>query len=84
MSLRHEFTTYVDGEVAYKGDDLESAIRSWDGSPDLLGDKRLPAGGVSVQSWSGDIMVRDGWILHIHEDGQVYLNPNLALSEETR
>jgi hypothetical protein len=73
---RQEFVTYVAGETVYKGDDLESAIRAWDRSTYKL-EGKPPAGGISVQLWSDGVMVRDGWILHVHENGQVYLNPQL-------
>lgn len=71
-----EFTTYVAGDVTYKGPSLEEAIRTWDATTYHA---PAPAGGISVQTWdyAGGTMIRDGWILHVREDGSVYLNPRL-------
>lgn len=72
-----EYITYVDGEEVYKGDNLEDAIRAWDGNPKVFQGGVTP-GGISIQQWiEDDLMVRDGWILHVYDNGQVYLNPNL-------
>lgn len=75
METRKVFTTYVNGKMVYSGDSQERAIRIWDAATYSLG-KSIP-GGISVQEFSGDLMVRDGWILHIHNDGTVYLNPSI-------
>lgn len=75
------YRAYVNGSLLYTGSDLEAAIRTWDyatrGAP-------APAGGVAVAVYehnaryeSGLLQLRDGWILHVYEDGRVYLNPNL-------
>lgn len=75
MTSRTEFVTRADGEELYRGDDVEEAIRAWDADSSKTPGK---SGGVSVQSWGPyGTMVRDGWILHVFENGQVYLNPRL-------
>jgi len=71
------FTTYADGDSLYKGTSLEDAIRTWDALTFSIG--RPVAGGISVQSFDrAGIMVRDGWMLHVREDGTVYLHPRIA------
>ena len=73
---RTEYVTWVTGYEQYRGPDLETAIRAWDGNPTVLAGG-ITSGGISVQTWQNDIMVRDGWILHVYENGQVFLNPNI-------
>lgn len=76
MEDRTEYVTWVTGIEQYRGPDLPSAIRAWDSNPSVLAGGRTP-GGISVQTWQGGYMVRDGWILHVYDNGQVFLNPNL-------
>lgn len=68
-----EYVTTADGVELYRGDSLESAIRAWDGGT-YTG---RASGGITVQSWHGGVMVRDGNVLHVQDNGVVYLNPNL-------
>ena len=77
MANEVSYTLYsvtIDGEVVFEGHDKSEAIRRWDADTHAL--TTLPQGGIGVQSYnSDDIMVRDGWLLHV--DGvRVYLNPN--------
>lgn len=76
MSNEIAFTVYrttVAGEVEYEGPDKETAIRTWDS---LTFSRANVPGGIEVQSFnSADVMVRDGWLLHVSESGHVYLNP---------
>ena len=82
---RTVYRTYTDGALKYTGPDLEEAIRTWD--------REAPAGtagGVAVAVYevegsdeslpydSGLLQLRDGWILHVLEDGTVYLHPRLS------
>lgn len=76
------YRTYVKSRLAYTGPDLEAAIRMWDNeSLKLAGDGIPVPGGVAVATYEemhyGLLQLRDGWILHVHEDGAVYLNPSL-------
>ena len=71
-----EYTTFVKGETVYKGESLEDATRAWDGNPEVFGGGIVP-GGITVQQWRNGLMVRDGWILHVYDNGQVFLNPNI-------
>lgn len=66
------YKTIVNANYVYEGSDKESAIRAWDA--ESVHRANL-VGGVMVQSFKDDIMVRDGWILHVNESGHVYLNP---------
>jgi hypothetical protein len=70
------YTTWHHGRCLYTGTSLEDAIRAWDAA--TVGGPVKP-GGISVQTWDGGYMVRDGWILHVYDNGQVYLSPNIAL-----
>lgn len=76
MEDRTEYVTWVTGIEQYRGSDLEDAIRAWDGNPSVFAGGITP-GGISVQVWQGGYMVRDGWILHVYDNGQVFLNPNI-------
>lgn len=85
--MRTEFVTTVNDTEVYRGDDLEKAIRAWDGA--TFNADALPIGGITVQQWDGDLMVRDGNILHVVDEGngspvhfapRIYLNPGLALA----
>lgn len=69
------YRVYVDDVVVDVFDSLEWAIREWDRSTYNLG--RIVPGGIEVQEFEGEVMMRDGWILHIQPNGTVYLNPNL-------
>lgn len=73
--MRTEYVTYTDGTDVYRGANLSEAIRAWDAATYQVAPN---SGGISVQSWQGEVMVRDGWILHLHDNGVVYLNPNLT------
>jgi hypothetical protein len=75
LVTKTEYVTWVNGTDLYTGPNLEDAIRAWDRHL-VIGGK--DAGGISVQSWSDGVMVRDGWILHIYDNGQVYLSPTIT------
>lgn len=72
------YRTYTNGTLRYSGPDLEAAIRAWDAYavPDV-------PGGIAVATYQGVpyepglLQLHDGWILHVHNDGSVYLNPSL-------
>lgn len=68
------YKTIVNANYLYVGDSQEEAIRVWDS--ESVHRANL-VGGVMVQSFDGDIMTRDGWILHVNESGHVYLNPRV-------
>ena len=69
--------TYVRGICLYTGESLEEAIRTWDSATYRL--EKSVSGGVTIQTFDGDLMVRDGWVLHVLEDGTCYLNPRIML-----
>lgn len=67
-------TTYVDGKPVYQGPDFDAAAGAWDSETHLSG-RSLP-GGISIQSFNAEgIMLRDGWLIHVHNDGTVYVSP---------
>jgi len=69
------YRTYVEGTLHYEGDSLEDAARTWDRETYSLG--RSVPGGVAVATYSGEVQVRDGWIMHVHDDGTTYLSPTV-------
>jgi hypothetical protein len=79
MPTQTVYRTYTEGKLEYTGDNLEAAIRTWDKATHAAGHS-VP-GGVAVAVYEpttyGLLQLRDGWILHVHEDGTVYLNPSL-------
>jgi hypothetical protein len=70
------YTTVVRGTSVYSGDSLTDAARAWDANTYNLGGT-VP-GGIEVRTYRGEYMVRNGWILHVHDDGVVYLSPHIA------
>jgi hypothetical protein len=70
------YRTYVNGELFYEGKSLEDAVRTWDRETYRLG-KSVP-GGIAVASYLDDLQMRDGWILHVMDNGVVYLNPQMS------
>lgn len=69
------YKTLVNAVYLYEGEDLETAIRTWDSESVARADI---SGGVMIQSFDNEgVMIRDGWILHVNEDGHVYLNPRV-------
>lgn len=80
---RTEYTVVLNGETLSTEDDLAGAISRWDleSFQHTRDHGRPTSGGITVQSWNGEVMVRDGWILHLHENGHVYLNTNLSPKE---
>ncbi len=70
------YTTIVNANYLYEGDDLEKAIRTWDS--ESVHRSGL-SGGVMVKTFDDEgLMIRDGWILHVNDNGHVYLNPRLG------
>lgn len=74
--MRTVYRTYVNGTLNYEGDDLKVAIKTWDGLTFNAG--RAVPGGVAIAVYDGDIQVRDGWIMHTHEDGTTFLSPSIS------
>lgn len=71
---RTVLTTYVDGFPTAHGDDFEAAATQWCVDSATAG--RSVPGGISIQQFNADdIMVRDGWLIHVHNDGTVYVHP---------
>lgn len=80
MTYQTVYTVVLDDEGSrYQGLDLEQAIRDWDLATHTA--ERVTPGGILVQTFDGDTMVRDGWILHVRRDGTVYLHPRLIERE---
>lgn len=63
VNIRGELTVF---------DKFEDAARSWDAAT-FQGP--APEGGIQVQVWHDEVMVRDGWVLHVSKTGTVYINP---------
>lgn len=77
--MYHKFTTLVAGNTVYQGENLEEAIRTWDAETFDFDPEKLE-GGITVQSFNEyNVMVRDGYVLHVQLMGAVYLNPNIEL-----
>ena len=74
MATTAVFKTVVNAVYVYEGESQEQAIRAWDAESVHRTELH---GGVMVQEFAGELMVRDGWILHVSEDGHVYLNPRV-------
>ena len=71
------YTVLTGTDVQLETQNLQVAIRCWDAV--TFATDAPTEGGISVQSWdAAGNMTRDGWILHVRENGVVYLNPNLA------
>ena len=72
------YKTIVNANYIYEGESLEKAIRAWDS--ESVHRANL-VGGITVQSFDADdVMIRDGWILHVNESGHVYLSPTITSS----
>lgn len=72
---RTTYQTVINGKVEYEGEGKERAIRTWDA---LTLSYPYSVGGIQVQSFdASDIIIRDGWLLHVSETGHVYLNPRI-------
>ena len=75
------YRVYTEGALLYSGPDLSEAARTWDAATFNLG--RTVPGGIAVASYQGVtcepglLQMRDGWILHVHEDGTVYIHPSI-------
>ena len=68
-----KFHVYVDGAVE-TFETFERAAAQWDAVTHKLG--RSVPGGIAVQQWSdAGVMVRDGWLVHVHNDGTTYVHP---------
>lgn len=78
--LRSEYKVNVEGEIIGQTDNAADAVMAWN---QLTYNRTVTKGGIEVQTFNGDVMVRDGWLLHV-EDGRVYLSsssvydPNVA------
>lgn len=73
------YTTIVQGTVVYEGESLSDAARVWDSVTHDAG--HVVPGGIGVRVYLSDgTMVREGWIMHVHENGTVYLSPNSGLA----
>jgi hypothetical protein len=53
-------------------DRFDEAARFWTGQT-FHGPS--PVGGIEVQEFQHGVMVRDGWVVHVHENGSVFINP---------
>lgn len=72
--LRTIYRTLVNNVIEYEGENKERAIRTWDAASVARVVPKI-YGGIEVQTFDGDLMVRDGWLLHVSSSGHVYLNP---------
>jgi hypothetical protein len=76
FAVRTVFMLVVNDEPKMVTDDLEVVIREWDR---ISNETPGTTGGITVQSFRADIMVRDGWVLKA-VGGRVWLNPSLVLT----
>ncbi len=70
------YSVILNEDIIHTGHDLSVAARTWDSKTYLSGG----TGGVAVRQYQGGLCVRDGWILHVRENGAAYLSPHLALA----
>ena len=79
--MKNEYTTIVDitrPTIVYHGDNLELAIRAWNGETHWR--NRPINGGVQVKVTDDDgVIVRDEWLVQIKDNGVCLLSPNLNL-----
>ncbi len=72
------YTITHHGEMSEPMPELETALSEWDGIQHHAGPAR-PGDGIEVQAWDEDgMMVRDGWVVHVLENGSFYVNPQIA------
>lgn len=71
MSVRKAYIVTAPGMME-EFSEYESAARHWDRS---FFNVPAPVGGIMVQEYRDDVMVRDGWVVKVSEDGSVYINP---------
>jgi len=72
------YTVVTPSGVQWRGSVLSDAIKMWDSLTYRM--EGITSGGIMVETHSGGLMVRDGWILHVHENGVVYLSTRLMES----
>ena len=75
-------TVYVEGKSFGPYDNWLQAAERWDQETFNLG--RSAAGGITIQEFQpnndgGRTMVRDGWLLQVHEDGTTYVHPRALI-----
>lgn len=78
------YRTYADGRLLYTGPDLSVAISEWNRNTYR---KRAVGGvvvGEYVEEGYGLLQVRDEWILHVRENGDVFLGSQLDEDEKER
>lgn len=77
-STESVFKTTADDVIVYEGASLEDAIRSWDHA--TYDKARVVVGGIEMKGTTpSGLIVRDAWLLHVNEDGVVYLSPHLYI-----
>jgi len=67
-----EFSVVIDGEHKGTFDTFEDAASTWDR---LTYHGPFRPGYIGVQEWQNGYMVRDGYLIHVHTNGSVYVNP---------
>jgi hypothetical protein len=70
-----EYTVYVEGDAVARTEELSVAVAEWDRR--TYNEGRSVPGGISVQEFRDGLMVRDGWIMHVHDDGTVFLSSTI-------
>lgn len=70
LDITNYFVVVGDTSVA-RYDSCRDAVRRWDGETN----GKQVHGGIRVQTWVAGHCTRDGWVLHVSDNG-VYLNPN--------
>jgi hypothetical protein len=76
-AFRYQINTVIQGEST-SFDNLEEAVRFWDRT--TLGSAPPAGDGLQVQEFrrdpDGEVMTRDGWLVHVETTGAIYINPN--------
>lgn len=76
MTYTTTYKTIINAVYVYEGESLEDATRAWDAESFKRTDLH---GGIMVLSFTEDgTMIRDGWILHVDEEGHIFLNPSIG------
>lgn len=74
------YTTVVNGKMIRETNRAQLAFAAWTQESHALAYAGVrPTGGVQVQSLNSEgVMVRDGWLMHVAENGHVYINSTVT------
>lgn len=73
---RTVYYVHIGNAPAVTFDNFEEAARYWDRCTYRLTTPIF--GGIDCQQFNDDnVMTRDAWLIHVHTNGTVYVNPNM-------